>query len=351
MDPKLQEEVWRGWCLMLLDEFRRLQAELPPLARLRPPNLAVSHRLRRTLGQWDADTRRIVLAEVLFEAGTFADVLQVFKHEVAHQIVAELFHLDAAVDHGEAFARACALLGIPAGARMQLGTLESRRRHELLQRVEKLTALGQSGNRHEAELALAKARELALKHNLDALSEPGQGYSVLPLAPVRKQVASYIWRICEIVSEFYFTLYICRSCVRSDGTYRVIELYGEPENLETAEYVYYFLLRQGESEWQRYRRRYQTRGRRAKLSFLNGLYEGYRAKLEAETKRLETDEAMVWLGDPGLEAFYRERNPHVRTRSVRNRIQFDAHAAGVEAGKQLEMKRGVRADRKPRLLE
>ena len=84
---------------------------------------------------------------------------------MAHQIVDEVFVVASETDHGPAFKRACALLEIEPDATMQLAdqpeAVDSMRR-----KIEKLLALGQSTNHHEAEQALAKAHELALRYNV-----------------------------------------------------------------------------------------------------------------------------------------------------------------------------------------
>jgi hypothetical protein len=268
-------------------------------------------------------------------------------------VVSELYDLPNAVPHGEAFARACRLLDIPAQADEELTGQLSPGVHPFLGRVQKLMALGGSPNRHEAELALTKARELAMRHNLAALDAPGRRYGLRPLAPVYRRVPSYVWSICGIVSDFYFTRYICRQYLTSLGARAsVIELYGQPANLDLAEYVYAFLLHQGEQEWQRYRTAHDARHRRLKLSFLNGLYAGYRQKLTEQTARLAQSQALVWKGDPQLDDFFRERNPRVSSRPITTPLLAGAHAAGVAVGRRLTMRGGLpaRAPAGPRRL-
>ncbi len=342
MDPKLLNDVWRGWCLTLLEEFRELQEKVPALASVPPPNIVVNLRLTTTLGNWEERSRRISIASHLFESGDLDDIITVFKHELAHLIVSDVYGIHNAEDHGEAFRRACKALGIPDTARIDLGQVRRNRQKGLLTRVEKLMALGRSANEHEAEQALAKAQELALKHNLEALEKEPEPYGVRIVGPVKKRLPSYTWRICEIVSEHYFTMYICRNCIDPRGdTYRVVELYGHPDNLDTAEYVYYFLQNQGRVQWRRYRLRNRLSNNRLRLSFLDGLYVGFGEKLEAQTKRLAETEALIWLGDPELEAFYKKRNPRVRTQTVKNQLQVEAHSDGQKVGKQLNVNPGL----------
>lgn len=361
-DAEIRADLDRAWCLTLLHDFRRLQQSIPSMRTLRAPNIKVSNDLTETLGHWDEERRTVTLAERLVRRAGLRDITAVFRHEVAHQIVSEMFGIRNAQAHGEAFRRACALLEIPARATISI-ELPDDGLHAgdrgVLTRVRKLLALGTSSNPHEAESALAKAHELALRHNLDLVESAGDTasartsgnssddadrYDVRLLAPVFKRVPSYIWPVATMLSESYFTTYICRGHREPDGTrIQTIEIYGTPENLELAEYVWYFLLNQGEVLWNAYRRSDGRSKGRHKTSFLNGLYEGFRETLDRRTKRLADSKALVWLGDPKLDAFYRRRNPHVSTRSVSPQVERDVHAAGHDRGKKLRLRPGLGA--------
>ena len=162
------------------------------------------------------------------------------------------------------------------------------------------------------------------------------------MPPVRKRMPSYVWHIAAIVTEFYFTTYICSDYIAPGReTYRVIELYGRPENLDTAEYVYRFLLDQGEREWERYKQEHGLPNRRYRLSFLKGLYSGYYAKLAEQTESLARDKALVWTGDPKLDEYFRRRNPRVSTMSTRGTVIAATHADGVAVGRELTIQPGL----------
>jgi hypothetical protein len=332
----------RGWCLILLDLFRNMQAQIPAIADLRPPNIVLSPTLTRTLGQWDEEHRQVILSQRILVDGNFSLLIDVFKHEVAHQVVSELYGIRNAVHHGKAFTRACRLLGIPSREDDSFQVEPDEVSHKLLERVQKLTAMGASHNIHEAEAALKKARELTLKYNLEMLNSPNATYDLRPVGPIYKRVPSYIWSICGIISDFYYCLYICRSVEYAGKAERIIELYGERENLETAEYVYHFLINQGELEWQRFRSQNGIRGRKLRQSFLKGLYAGFRESLSLQTEQLAQQKALVWAGDPHLDAFFRQRNPRVRSRQVQSQVYTDTHSAGEEVGRNLSIRPGVK---------
>jgi len=355
MDAKLRDELGRAWCLTLLGEFRALRSRDPSLAALREPNIAVSAGFQRTLGTWRPDTRTITLSERLLDTASYREIRDVFLHEVAHQIVTELFGEPDARSHGEAFRRASARIGTPARSTCDPPVAGAGTDRGILARIRKLLALGASPNPHEAEQALTKAHELALRHNLELVDRPvsGDRYDMRLLVPLYRRVPSYLWSILSIVSDFYFTRYICHPQSGPDGKrYQCFELYGTRENLDLAEYVYYFLRNQGEVAWRVYPRKGRTsNARRAKLSFLEGMYEGFRESLERRRDQLARTRALVWRGDPGLDGFYRERNPDVSHRSVASAIDPGAHAAGVEEGRKLRIHPGIpNASKGPRRL-
>ena len=335
---ELNNDLMRGWCLCLLEEFRRLQIEIPALDSLKPANIIIDSSLSSTLGYWDESTRRIVLAEHLFIKGNSNEIMDVFKHEIAHQLVSELFGIEDAMAHGEAFKRACGILDIPARSCADL-FVQKYEAPSVIRRIKKLMALGDSSNKNEAELALSKAREISLKYNLDEFQDREMSdYHFQLVGKPYKRVPSYIWSVCGIVTRHYFTHYICNSYRDEEqAKYQMIELYGLKENLDLAVYVYNFLINRGELEWLKYKEATGLRNQRAKLSFLTGLYQGFDQKLKTQNKKLEEEQSLIWLGDPKLDAFFKKRNPRVRSSKVKSKLREEAHSAGSRVGQKLSI--------------
>jgi hypothetical protein len=341
-----QADVSRAWLLAVMEAYEALRQQHPEVAALRRPHFCLDDRLERTLGQWHTSTRRLTLAAQLFTNCDWAQVLATLHHEVAHQLVAEHYGVRHEPPHGPTFHRACALLGIHPEATARLALVPGGQ-HRVVERVHKLLALGASPNRHEAELALAKAHELMLKYNLETVLGPaGQQYAFRMLGPLYRRTPSSVWEIMSLLGEFYFVEYIGRpfcdfAAPPPRQVYRVIELYGTPPNLDMAEYVYYFLLHQAEVQWQEFRAAQGLSGTRQRLSFLRGLFQGVRTRLRAERTHLAHDLALVWRGDPQLVRYFRERNPQVRHTAHRLHFYAGAHEAGRQAGEQLRIRPGL----------
>ncbi len=61
-------------------------------------------------GQWDSETRTLTLSEALIREYPWDVILEVLKHEMAHQIVSETYGGDEG--HGALFHQVCRKLGV-----------------------------------------------------------------------------------------------------------------------------------------------------------------------------------------------------------------------------------------------
>ena len=105
-------------------------------------------------------------------------VSEVLRHEMAHQFVSEQLkgHEDD-TPHGPAFQRICSRFGIdPRAAGLPEGEGPAGPPTEgarVLRKVQRLLALAESSNEHEAQSAMSAASRLMLKYNIAHLQNPG----------------------------------------------------------------------------------------------------------------------------------------------------------------------------------
>lgn len=345
----------RIW-LQLLEHEWDFAREGPRLAGLGRPSFELSPRMTRSLGRWDAGTRTITLSERLLDGRRWHLLVSTLRHEMAHQVVSELWGAPEEPPHGPVFRRACELLGVSAEARATAAELEEEREEpRVVRTIRRLLALSSSPNRHEAEAALAKAQELALKHNV-ALADDASGqrrqYAHRLLDRPRKRWPSYTWTVLHTCEKLHQVQHI--RWTLPDGE-AVVELFGAPDNLDLAEYVYHYLLAAGDGEWRRFRQEQGLANNRKRLSFLLALFSAFDRKLARQRQELVTTQALVVSEDAELQAFFRRRYPHVRTGSLSNhQVHADARAAGAEAGGRLQIRPGVGGEgggrKKPRGL-
>src|SRR5690606_19881159 len=121
-------------------------------------------------GAWLGAARVLRLSTRLLSR-SWAELTEVLKHEMAHQYVEEVEgYKPGEGPHGATFRRVCRERGIDEGATGDPDpTSEGSdpKHYAILRRIELLLALATSENQNEAQTAMATARRLMLKYNLE----------------------------------------------------------------------------------------------------------------------------------------------------------------------------------------
>lgn len=320
---------------------------------MRPPNYELSYS-GVALGRWKGGCyRRLSISIMLINTYAWEYVQEVLCHEMVHQYVEEVLGICEELPHGEAFRKVCQEKGIDPTATGDIQVwMENRKNrftvssenHQILDKVHKLLALAKSPNEHEAQTAMAKAHELLLRHNLSLLdTQTKWNY-------IHKQVGEIGRRdpakstISAILCKYFFVeaIWTFGYDQHRNQRGRVLEIYGTPENVEMAEYVYHYLQNVPELLWTEYKEKNTISGNRHRRTFIYGLLEGFYHKLEGRALE-NTSQKLVWKGDPKLNEFYRRRNPRrTRTFSRYSRTCQDAYNSGILQGKKLIIHKGVR---------
>src|SRR6185369_868118 len=198
------------------------------------------------LGRWDSATRTLEISRALAFDRPWLEVTSVLEHEMAHQFVDEVLGVRSETAHGETFRRVCAERGIDARAAGKpdpasasgAGTDPSADR--VLERIRKLLALAGSPNQHEAEIAMRKAHELMLRHNIEvAATHAERSYEVRHLGDPHKRGTRVESEIASLLAELFFVkvirvpVYLPREA-RSGLVY---EIAGTHANVEMASHV------------------------------------------------------------------------------------------------------------------
>jgi hypothetical protein len=295
------------------------------------------------LGRWRRDSRTIELSRSLLEQLGWDAVLEVLKHEMAHQYVDEVLGVVDEPAHGPAFREVCERRAIDSRAGGLPKTGPSCAEQHLLERVAKLLALAQSTNEHEAHSAMSAAQRLMLKYNLEELSrgDAGRyGYRTLGLPSGRIDESQRI--LAMILAEHFFveTIWVpvWRPLEGKRGS--VLEICGTSQNLELAEYVHSFLMGTAQRLWKQYREEFMIAGNAQRRSYIAGVMAGFKDKLERERAKNKAH-GLVWVGDKDLDDFFRKRHPRVRWARYGPRRRPAAYGDGRVAGQQIVLHRGV----------
>lgn len=327
-------------------EFARLNASYFKRA-LRPPVFLLSDAATR-LGRFDLSTRTLEIQRSLALAQPWSALVEVLKHEMAHQYVLEHLGVQDEPPHGPTFREVCERLGVDAAAAgmPSAGSARTEDEERILARIAKLLALAESPSQHEAEAAMNAAQRLMLKYNLDAAaaraSQAGPGYAFRTLGKPSGRITEAERTLAAILGDHFFVQVIWVPAYRPFDGKRgsVLEISGTTANLDMAAYVHSFLSHAAEQLWTAHKRAHKLRGDKDRRTFLAGVMAGFHAKLQAE-RRAQANEGLVWVGDPDLKRYYRRRHPHVVTVRYGGSARNDAHAHGREAGKKLILHRPV----------
>jgi hypothetical protein len=307
---------------------------------LRRPTLRLGEAEGR-LGAWVSAGRTLEIARHLL-LRPWGIVVEVLKHEMAHQYVDEVLRVDETA-HGARFRAVCEERGIDAQATgiPEAGAAAS----PVIERITKLLALAESPNEHEAQAAMRAARRLMLKHNLDEVTRTAAGgYGFRHLGTPTGRVNEAQTVLSNMLSDYFFVdaiwVPVWRPLEAKRGS--VLEICGTKENLDLAEYVHGFLLTTSERLWRDHKRRERIPHNRDRRAYLAGVMTGFREQLHRQAKSDER-EGLIWLGDPELDRYFRRRFPRVRWSRHQSTRGSAAHQHGRAAGERIVLHRGVSA--------
>lgn len=339
----LTAELLRAAMREIVDTYDELNCSLWKSSLTRP-NLAFVDRQQR-LGQWHGAERRLELSERLLLDHGWGVLVEVLKHEMAHQYVDEVLCVTDEGPHGEVFRSVCAARGIDssvAGMPQSSGHDDGRARR--IDQLTKLLRLAKSSNVHEAAAATSAAQRLMLKYNLsESESHPSHGYSHRHLGTPTGRVSESERILACILGEHFFVQVIWVSVYRPLEQKRgsVLEICGTPENLELASFVFHYLRDAAERLWTSYKESHGISSNAQRREFLAGVLTGVRDRLAADKRRSER-QGLVWVGDGELASYFRRRHPHIRWIRGSAKCRPDAWDRGRDAGRSLEMNRPLR---------
>ena len=320
----------------LVLEWRRINS-----AHFKEALTAPALRLAETsahLGRWHGATRTLEISRPLVLAHPWGAVVEVLKHEMAHQYVDEVLKAHDETAHGKAFRDVCARWGIDASA---AGIPEAKRdddpRARVIERVARLLALAESPNVHEAEAAMAAAQRLMLKYNVELRSDGmPKNYAFRHLGEPSGRVGEADRVLASILAKHFFVEVIWVPVYRAREGKRgsVLEICGSDENLAMAEYAHAFLQHTSRELWEEHKRKTGERSNRDRRTFLAGVMTGFADKLGRQAQK-SASEGLVWVGDGDLHRYYRARHPHIRNVRYGGQRRTEAFASGKEAGKKI----------------
>lgn len=336
--------------------------------RLRCPDIWIREDMKNW-GSWQGGTvQRIELNARLLTEFSWPILMEIMKHEVAHQVNE---HLNGEQpSHGEKFREICSWLGANPKASVLDPSLwikegnqsgEEDERTKILARLRKILALSESADVNEAEAALQKAREIALKYSvdLDETAEPEEEFAMLCLGKIcysRDQVQLLIG---TLLRDFFEVRIIWHYAPSVLGTKcgSIMTIFGTPAHLKIAKYVYDCLTQFLESAWKNQEQEIQPGGyarrRYDKRDFQMGILSGFREKLAIQQEKPGGSTALIETRRQRLEDYYHSKNPNIRTIRQRSlRVNGELLDRGREIGREFSIRPGVEQEgQKQKLLK
>ncbi|XXY46364.1 DUF2786 domain-containing protein [Sorangium sp. So ce269] len=346
LEAALVRELMGAYQTLNYTHFRR---------KLRSASIELSDAASR-LGRWISEARAIEISRPLVMTQPWGVVIEVLKHEMAHQYVHEVLDVTDEAAHGPAFREVCARLGIDAtaagmpaagaspaapggAARGDAGadSVDAR----ILDRIARLLALADSPNAHEAQAAMSAAQRLMLKYNLDvAKARTARQYGFRHLGEPSGRVGESERIVGGILGKHFFVeaIWVPVYSPLEGKRGSVLEIVGTPANLEMAAYVHAFLHHTAEQLWSEHKRAHGVKGNKDRRTYLAGVMIGFLEKLNAERK-VSAEQGLVWVRDADLDGYYRSRHPHVQHLRHAGNQRTPAHAHGREAGRKIVLHR------------
>ncbi|MDP6978025.1 MAG: DUF2786 domain-containing protein [Myxococcota bacterium] len=303
------------------------------------------------LGYFDAEGCTIAVHKRLMYTAKDRVLKDLLRHELAHYFTYIAFH-ESGLDtrtHGPQFQATCDRYGVPDAARRascdvtsENDAIEGELANEAaIAKIQRLLALAKSDNEHEAELALLRANELMVRHNLDAAAALGGAhgadeteYCVAVVIPCKRS-SPRVSAIADILTEYF---------VYPVQTREGLEVTGTRANVEQAHYIADVLDRALAASWKRARG--ESHGVRLREKpFMEAAAASYLAKLrhakaqvdmrdQRALTRLATE--LEWAGQ-GIQG------GGLRTSTVWYEPCAASTSRGARAGERLEIQRGVSA--------
>ena len=386
-----EDDCNKVWLYRLQSSYVKIQKEISIHTGklLKSPIFEINPNTKSKWGSWSPSGRVMCFSLSLLRNYEWAAVEHVMRHEVAHQIVSEIFGMDCyGVSHGAAWQEACKIVSIDpkrCESSDELSEFKGTCSSPMVEKVRKILihANDEAATESEAETFMRKAKELMLRHDIAMKDVIGSErlFVTRPFGPLFKRWGSHMWKLGGFLSRHYDVKYI--KTYGPNNTSR-LELFGEPDKLDIAEYVGHALLNQAELLYEKQRikvaaekslKRLRKRDlsldsmsycpysrKLSKRSFIEGVISGYSAKMDedrqfvrdkvavevAKEKCVETGSSYT-AGDMAIVPVYNERllnemygNAYrtIRTTTI-SCSSGGGYSDGHSAGKSLRLSRGV----------
>lgn len=285
-------------------------------------------------------------------------IRKILYHEIAHALD---HHLNNKMSHSKTFNDLCRFLNCPdaIGAYSDIETeikfIKENSKESVVEKIQKLLSLSNSDNENEAKLAIQKANLLIQKHNLDYLENGSANnieniYQSIVHISEKKSVDYYIKLMINILEKN--NVFVLLNRTRSN--YR-IEVSGEKENVEIAQYIWDYLYNYLETNYSKLKKIHKWKGISPKNNYYRGFLEALLSKLNEEySNKDQSFQNSLVLYNQKIKTTVKDiiySDIKIRTRSNKNMMKkHDAYNKGKEMGKEFSLNKAINKKTKIKLL-
>lgn len=316
--------------------------------RISYPIRAVVYNNKQMLGYFDSDFYELGFHECLMYTHK-AHLYNTIRHELAHYMTF-IEHGAAVQPHGKEFLDFCKKTKwgeeIFRATICLEGAISQQPENLVLRKVQKLMALANSANEHEAQAAMIKSQQLLLKHNIDAKYACDEEKMYLKRILKQRREDAKMRAIARILETFFVNVVYSRG---GDSTY--LEILGTSVNVEIAEYVASILQTELDRLWLHAQKTTRMRGQIAKNSFFLGLARGYCDKVKSLKHEYgsEMQRALLVIENQLTEA-KAMAYPRLSSKRSSSRQCLASSALGEKMGRQLNINPAVQATSSGRFI-
>lgn len=222
----------------------------------------------------------------------------------------------------------------------------------ILSRIRKLFALAGSSNEEEAKMAMRKANELLIRHNLDyqkiKMSHDDFEFSKVSEGARAKPHHRFV---LDILSSYFFVniIFNARYDENSMKIIRMANLVGRPVNAQIATHVFEFLDRLYPELWNSFRRSHNVT-LKDRHSYYHGLTLGVAYILSQSKLLVEEERGLTLVKDQDLDDFTNDYCSGKVKREKDHKIRKSVKDLGIRDGLKVQIAPPIESKNKQEML-
>jgi hypothetical protein len=215
------------------------------------------------------------------------------------------------------------------------------KKESIIAKMKKLFSLAKSDNPNEAKVAMERAQDMMIKHNIEMREVKADNTYTSAESDGFKRESMEDKYINSILTNYFYVDIVKGGTRYGEKRFTYV---GEASNVEMAMYVRDYLLRTFQTLWKKYKKEHNLQSS-SKQSFYLGLFKGFCAKMEEQLAQAVESygKELVLVKDPKVEEKVQEMFPNASkmpSKKVRN-SDPGAYNDGFEKGKKINVNRGV----------